>query len=318
VEDALNPDCVLVRYGEIALKSPRVRTRFLRSLKEAIVRAFQAQGLDCVIEEEWGRLYVFSPDLGAAARILSRVFGVVSVSPAARAPTAEFASLASKVATYSRGVLKEGQSFAIRSRRSGDHGYSSQDVAVAAGDSVRAAFGDGVRVDLSHPDVEIEVEVRGPRAFIMHERMRGVGGMPVGSQGRVLCPVRGVRDALACWMMMRRGCSAVVVVPEDAAEVQDLLDALMGWEPSIRVRNLPEGEWDWPALYRQLGRSRSQAIVVGAMGPEVPSLPPDRGEAPIAMFPLIALDEVTLRELEDFVLGRTGSWRGLGEGLTSA
>ncbi len=318
MEDALSPDCVLVRYGEIALKSPRVRTRFLKALREAIVRAFQAQGLDCVIEEEWGRLYVFSPDLDAAARVLSRVFGVVSVSPAARAPTAELGGLASAVAAYARRALEEGRTFAIRARRSGDHGYSSQDVAVAAGDAVRAAFGDGVRVDLAHPDVEIEVEVRGPRAFIMHRRVRGVGGMPVGSQGRVLCPVRGVPDALACWMMMRRGCSTVVVVPEGDADAQELLDALRGWEPGVRSRGLAAGEWDWPALYRELGRSRSQAIVVGATGPEVPDLPPDRGEAPVAMFPLIALDEGALRELEDFVLGRTDSRRGLGEGLTSA
>lgn len=299
----LRPDRILVRWGELGLKSPRVRRRFLERLKGGIVESFRAAGSSCVVEEDGGHIYVHSDDLPAAAARLSRVFGVVSVSPVAVAKAADKGALAEAVASYARGALRPGQTFAIRSRRVGSHTYTSRDAAISAGDAVRRAFGDGVTVDLDEPDVELELEVRSDIAYIYHERVQGVGGLPPGSQGRVLCPVRTRHDAVACWLLMRRGCDAIVVVPEGDAAARGLADALTGWAPGLRVRSLPEGEWGWPALYRELGRGKCSAIVVGARGPEVPELPLDRGEPPVGMFPLVGLDDATLARYEGLVLG---------------
>ena len=302
----LRPDRILVRWGELGLKSPRVRRRFLDRLKGGIMESFQAADSSCVVEEDGGHLYVHSDDLAAAAARLARVFGVVSVSPVAVARARDVGVLAEAVASYATGVLRPGQSFAIRSRRVGSHAYTSRDAAIGAGTAVRRAFGDGVTVDLDAPDVELELEVRSETAYIYHERVPGVGGLPPGSQGRVLCPVRTRHDAVACWLLMRRGCDAIVVVPEGDAVAMGLADALTGWAPSLRVRTLPGEEWGWPALYRELGRGRCSAIVVGARGPEVPDLPLDRGEPPVAMFPLVGLDDATLGEYAALVLGQVG------------
>ncbi len=301
--EPLRPDRVLVRYGELGLKSPRVRGRFLDRLNEAIIDSFQAEGMPCVVEHDHGHVYVHCGDLDRGIERLSRIFGVVSVSPVARVPSKDLRELGEAVARYSRDALRPGQSFAIRSRRVGSHTYTSQEAATAAGAAVRRAFQDQVTVDLDRPDVEIELEVRGESAYVYHARVPGVGGLPSGSQGRVLCPVRTRHDAVASWLLMKRGCEAIVVHPEGDAAAEGAVAALRGWAPGLRVRPLPPDAWDWPALYREMGRSRSVAIVVGARGPEVPELPLDRGEPPVAMFPLVGLSDSMLAELEARVMG---------------
>jgi thiamine biosynthesis protein ThiI len=293
--------CILVRYGELALKSRKVRARFTSRLKENIIDAFAAADLDCVVEDDGGHLYVYSSDLDGATRRVSRVFGVVSVSPAARLEFRELEELTAAVAEYSSHVIEPGTKFAIRARRTGEHPFSSMELAKEAGSAVWTAFDGDLTVDLDHPDTEIEVEVRNLVAYIYHRRVTAVGGLPLGSQGRVLCPLRGREDAVAAWMIMRRGCATNALLVEGDEAGQELLGTMREWEPGIHLRTLSEEEWGWPAIYREMGRSHSLAVVSGARGPDVPELPPDRDREPVVFFPLVGLDDERFAELEDLV-----------------
>ncbi len=294
-------DCVLVRYGELALKSRKVRARFTSRLREFIIDAFAKADLDCVVEDDGGHLYVYSSDLPAATQRLSRIFGVVSVSPAARVEFGALEDLTGAVAEYSTHVVSPGSSFAIRARRTGEHDFGSMELAREAGSAVWKASDGQLTVDLDDPEVELEVEVRGNVAYIYHERMTAVGGLPLGSQGRVLCPLRERSDAVAAWMLMRRGCFPQVLLVEGDEAGAQLLGTLGGWDPDVHHRTLPEDEWDWPALYREMGRSRSMAVVSGVRGPGVPKLPPDRDMEPVVFFPLVGLDDDRYSELEELV-----------------
>jgi len=301
--DGPHHDCILVRYGELALKSRKVRARFTTKLKDFIIDAFQAFDLDCVVEDDGGHLFVYSSDLPAATQRLARVFGVVSVSQAARVAVVSMDDLAKEVGAYSRHVLKPGTSFAIRARRTGNHTFTSMELAKEAGSAVWKEFSGDLTVDLSNPDGVVEVEVRGPVAYIYHQRVPGVGGLPPGSQGKVLVPVRERSDVVAGWLLMRRGCAAVPIVPEDDGKAGDLADALLRWDPLLQVRTLPVEDWDWPTLYREMGRSRSMAVVSGVRGPEVPDLPLDRNRDPVVFFPLVGLDDEAYSQLEKRVMG---------------
>lgn len=294
-------DLVLVRYGELALKSRKVRARFTAQLKEFIINVFQVADLDCVVEDDGGHLYVYSSDLSAAVHRLSRVFGVVSVSPATRVEFRVMADLLPRVGAYGKGVVSPGNSFAIRARRTGEHTFTSMELAKEAGSAVWNALDGQLTVDLDHPDVEIEVEVRDRLAYIYHQRVPGVGGLPSGSQGRVLCPLRERADVVAAWMLMRRGCAAVPVIAEGDGAGRELVEALRLWDPAVEMRTLPEEEWDWTFLYREMGRSHSMAIVSGIRGPGVPDLPPDRDAEPVVFFPLVGLDDTGYSDLEDLV-----------------
>jgi thiamine biosynthesis protein ThiI len=86
-------------------------------------------------------------------------------------------------------------------------------------------------VNLSRPDVTFYVEVRDRKAYIFSEYLSGPGGLPMGSQGKVVAVVREERDALAAWMLMKRGCRATIMVPGDPSAA----DPLRIWDPKLRT-----------------------------------------------------------------------------------
>src|SRR5660397_60507 len=74
-------DSILVRYGEIGIKSDRVRSRYESTLVNNIEKAlkFCEIPFDSVIRD-FGRIFVQTQEV-AAAQTIARIFGVVSVSP---------------------------------------------------------------------------------------------------------------------------------------------------------------------------------------------------------------------------------------------
>jgi len=202
---------ILVRYGELGLKSRPVRMRFERTLLRNIEDMFLREKEECLTSREWGRMMVHVRDDGKAAGILRRIFGITSFSPAEEC-TSDKDDIAKHVAERSKGLVKDGKSFAIRARRSGNHPYSSQELASFVGSAVWNANKDKkLKVDLEEPDVEIFVEVRQKKAFTFIGRTLGPGGLPLGTQGRVLVPLEDEMSAAAAWLMMKRGCWPVLV-----------------------------------------------------------------------------------------------------------
>lgn len=163
---------------------------------------------------EGGRIYVHTADERAPSTI-SRVFGVVSVSPAysVHPRITDISELAVSIA-----LMRSPKSFAIRSRRAGGE-ISSERIAVEVGAAVQRAT--GADVDLDNPELEIFVEARPERALVFTEIMRGVGGLPLGSQSRMLALISGGIDSpVAAWLIMRRG-SPVSLLHFDASPYAD-------------------------------------------------------------------------------------------------
>src|SRR2546430_6108243 len=193
---------LLVRFGELALKSRFVRRQLRHRLVANIQDLFAAEGVECITEADEARVYVHVDDVAKAHAILGRVFGVVSISPATEAH-ADLDSLRKVVLSEASRALSPGQSFALRPRRVGTHPFTSQDLARELGEAVRQAHPD-VRVNLTQPDVEIHVEVRHNRAFVFREIWAGPGGLPLGSQGRALAVGRDEAGLVCGWRGMKR------------------------------------------------------------------------------------------------------------------
>src|SRR2546428_6194591 len=73
---------LLVRFGEIALKSRFVRRQLRDRLVANIQDLFAAEGIECLTRADHGRIYVDVDDVPAASGALKRVFGIVSFSTA--------------------------------------------------------------------------------------------------------------------------------------------------------------------------------------------------------------------------------------------
>ncbi len=204
-------ETLLVRYGELALKSPPVRRQFETQLKRNILEAFQRAGLSCTLSADRGHLYVEVAEARAAVPVLRRIFGVVSVSPVEVVPS-DVEGIATEAVRLSREHLTKGGSFAVRARRNGTHPFTSQALAARVGEAVLAANPDReIRVDLGHPDLEIHVEVRANRTYLSLTRYPAPGGLPLGVAGRVGALVDGPRGALGAYLMMKRGCRVLPV-----------------------------------------------------------------------------------------------------------
>ena len=100
--------------------------------------------------------------------------------------------------------------FAIKCRRVGTHDVSSQEIAAYCGSVVKNVV--DAPVDLSNPDLTIFVEVRDDDAYIFHEKIKGPGGLPLGTQGKVVCLISsGIDSPVAAYLMMKRGCEVIAL-----------------------------------------------------------------------------------------------------------
>lgn len=200
---------IIVRYGELALKSEPVRKRFERSLINSIKRSLRETPHK--IRTERGRIFVDTSATAKTIKILSQIPGITSISPAAMT-VADLDAIKEKVTPIAKKMLKPGMSFAVRTTRIGEHSFSSRDINVAIGSHILSLQKD-LKVNLTHPDVEISIEVRGNDAYIFSKTIEGIGGLPVGTQGRVVAILSGdKKDAVAAFMMLKRGCNVAPLI----------------------------------------------------------------------------------------------------------
>jgi thiamine biosynthesis protein ThiI len=157
-----------------------------------------------------GRIVVESDDPEKASHVLSKMFGVAFAMPVVevKANLDDIAKVGVRVA---RKTVGKGDSFAVRARRVGKHPFNSRQLEKRIGRDVLEGL-DDVRVDLDHPDRTIYVEVRENVAYVGVERTQGPGGLPLGSQGKVVSLLSGsVESTVATWMMMKRGAIPILV-----------------------------------------------------------------------------------------------------------
>lgn len=200
----------MVRYGEIFLKSETVKRRYISIMTKNIDLALEGEGLAHNIEAYRGRIMIRGDEPRRIAAAAAKTFGVVSAS-VCTVTTADIEGLAGTAVEHAERHLRPGMSFAVRARRSGVEGFSSQELAAAVGSAILDRIPEA-RVDLSTPDYEVFVEAREYGGLVYDELIAGPGGLPYGTQGEVMALLsEGIDSPVASWLMMRRGCLMVHV-----------------------------------------------------------------------------------------------------------
>jgi thiamine biosynthesis protein ThiI len=95
-----------------------------------------------------------------------------------------FEDVASVCAALAQNFVFDGEFFAIRARKSGNHPFSSVDITKACGDAVWNSMekkGKRPRVNLTSPNKEIFVEMRQNLAYICLNIVKGVGELLLGT-----------------------------------------------------------------------------------------------------------------------------------------
>ncbi|WP_245940911.1 tRNA uracil 4-sulfurtransferase ThiI [Thermasporomyces composti] len=194
--------CVLLKYGELALKG-RNRWRFEETLLRNLTNTLA--DLDGVrIRRRHGVLLVQGAPLPTLLERAQLVLGVALVNPAVLVKP-DMAAIEKTAVELLRD--KRDVTFAVRPRRRWK-GFEarSQEIAIRVGDRIRTEL--GLKVDLTHPDVELGIEVDRYEALLYTEKLPGQGGLPVGVNGRAITLLSGGFDSpVAAYRAMRRGLS---------------------------------------------------------------------------------------------------------------
>lgn len=233
----MNYDTVIIRYGEIFLKSDYVRKKFENRLVENIVLKLKNKNISHKIIKKRHRIYIESDQIEKAARELKNIFGIVSVSPAVKT-SAEMEKMSEIAVNLSKNLIGSDNSYAVRTSRTGKHDFSSMDVERVIGGEIQEAT--NAKVDLTTPDKVIFIEIQDNCAFIFDRKIKGVGGMPYGTQGRVVALISGGIDSpVAGFMMARRGCEIIAV--HFGGEINEIIKKLENYSVhKIKIYNIEQ------------------------------------------------------------------------------
>lgn len=204
----------LVHYHEIGLKGHN-RGRFELRLQhniEALLEEFPV----VTIHRIAGRLCVFLREgttLETAQEVMETILGVPGVARVSCGFKCERdLDIMEEVAARALGESEPFQTFKVAARRNHtDFPTDSPTMNQVIGAALCDAFPEK-KVKMKDPDIVVGVEVVQNATYIYARSERGIGGLPVGSSGKVVCLLSsGIDSPVALWRLARRGAICIGV-----------------------------------------------------------------------------------------------------------
>ena len=238
----------VVHYQEIALKGknrPWFLKRLVRNLRRAVA------DLDVTeIKTVMGRIEVVlgpTAEPAAVGERIRTVFGVANYSYAGRAPQDLDAIAAAILQDLGDRTCA---SFRVSARRA-DKRFPmlSPEIEREIGGRIHEAR--GWKVDLTHPELTIHIQMLTRDAFFYFGKERGSGGLPTGTAGRVTCLLSGGIDSpVAAWRMMKRGCDVTfvhfhsypILSRASQEKARQLVELLTRYQQKSRLYLVPFGD----------------------------------------------------------------------------
>ena len=199
---------VVVHYEEIGTKGKN-RSMFEKKLVDNIRSSLSKNSYES-IKRSYGRILIeLKLDNKVDIKeILKKISGIANFSFAVKAEL--------DIEDIKKELLKiaeknKEKTFRISSRRGyKEFPYDSQKLNEELGAYLVEKC--DMKVSLSKPEIAFFVEITEKGAFIYTDKIKGIGGLPVGATGKVVSLISGGLDSpVAAWKMFRRGCSVVFV-----------------------------------------------------------------------------------------------------------
>jgi thiamine biosynthesis protein ThiI len=239
---------ILIRYGEIWLKSQKVKIRMMKTLLSNIKNMLDNEQVPYhkyQISKDSSRIFFFfkNEDLMKATTIIKRVFGIHSISPAIRTSN-KLNNIIERALEIAGEILEEGDNFAVRVKRSGNHEFTSLQVAQIVGKEILDHFSNlKLKVNLGNPMKKIFIEIRGDFSYIFTEIIDSLWcGLPIELRKQILVMDIGrLTDLLAGFLMMRRGSYIIPClfnIQADEAEIDKWIDNWKQLKPFFPFKEL--------------------------------------------------------------------------------
>jgi len=196
-------------FPEITIKSRPVRKQFIRQLAKNIRTVLRDLDPALVVGGVWDNLEVETKVSEPKALLemterLSCMPGIAHFLQVAEYPLGDMDDILAKCKKHF-GDLLVGKVFSVRCKRAGRHTFSSMDVEKYVGSQLRQQCG-AAGISLKAPEIEVRMEIRDQRLFVIHSQHNSIGGYPLGALEQTLVLMSGGFDStVAAYQIMRRG-----------------------------------------------------------------------------------------------------------------
>ncbi len=196
-----------VSLGELILKGLN-RKYFEDKLIKEMKRAIKDIGYEKIYKEQ-GKIYIEAEesDFPQMTSRLKKVFGLVYISPCIRIITKDPVEIQEAVIQIMKEKLAKEKinTFKIQTRRADKKfPFKSPEFSSKMGGCVLREFND-LTVDVHNPDVYVYIDIK-VNAYVYTDKVKGSGGLPIGTNGKGLLLLSGGIDSpVAGFMMAKRG-----------------------------------------------------------------------------------------------------------------
>jgi len=203
-------DFIIIHYNEIAIKG---NNRYLFEDKLVSNISSMLSILNGGIKKRFGSILIdhsFIPEKEETKieQILLRIPGIAYFSFSKKTDN-NFMDIKEKTIALLK--TKKFNSFKVIARRSNKKFFmNSKEINEQLGECILETL--NKKVDVHTPDINVYVEVGERETIIYINKVKGIGGLPVGSTSKVICSLSGGLDSpVAGYLMMKRGCDVIFV-----------------------------------------------------------------------------------------------------------
>ena len=190
---------ILIKYGELTTKKAN-RKMFIKLLAKNINNLLK--GIEYTVRYDRVRMYIECDDVDLVLSKIKNVFGIHGIVVCHRVNT-NIEEIKNKV--YELLKQESFKTFKVYTKRA-DKSFEihSMDFNNLIGGYVLKNF--DCKVDVHNPDILITIEIRNDGTYIYTNEIKGLGGYPVGVQGKgILMLSGGIDSPVAGYLALKRG-----------------------------------------------------------------------------------------------------------------
>lgn len=192
---------ILIKYGELSTKKDNINY-FLTRLRDNIL--FALKDLDVKVNYDLGRMFIHTNDYNNVLKRVNSVFGIHEINVCYILDSIDFENVAKETINLLK--EKEFKTFKVESKRSNKSiPGTSVELSKKMGASILKNI-PNLKVDVNNPEILVNIEYRTNNTLVYFERVKGLGGYPVGTLGKGLLMLSGGIDSpVAGYLASKRG-----------------------------------------------------------------------------------------------------------------
>ena len=201
---------VVKLFHEIAIKSRPVRKLLTKQLHYNLENLLKRIRTDIKVYRFWDHFEIKVPDDicdDTRTNIIEQLSNTPGIEFFLIVEPVEFSDL-DELADISLRNLEgklDSKTFAVRVKRKGKHSFTSIEAERTIGSKLLLNTS-SAGVNLKSPDVEVSIEIDNSSAFLVKEKVAGLGGYPLGKQESALSLISGGYDSsVSSFLTLRRG-----------------------------------------------------------------------------------------------------------------